>query len=237
MPTTVVLTLDTAAPVVDFTFAEVWPGETFRASYVSDEPLAWAWLELPDGRRVDATILADRVEALVPYDATAGAGRLHVFDDVGNKVVFDVRIEGAVPPTEVPTPVGGWPQPRAGVAPRRHRYDTRLSVRTTYQQSQRGITSTSRVRLAWRYEIRREDPAPGPTPPRRRPSPPGPAPPPSPPPPQRLATTSRIRVTSTYKSQQSWRLMTTSGVTLKTRMEVRKDESGEVAFLVALGII
>jgi hypothetical protein len=237
VPTTVLLTLDTTPPVAVVTLSDAWPGGLLRASYTSDEPIVWAWLELPDGSRVEATVLEDRIEVAIPYDATAGTAHLHYFDDVGNEAIEDVQILGAAPATEVPPSVGGLPGRRARVVPRRHRWHTQIVLRSSYATRQTVFT-TSRSTVRTQYRVTETSPAPAPTPP----SPPSPTPrpaptPPAPPPPQTLSFTTTLRVQSTYKMTQPWSLQTTSRAVIHSSFTIQRDDSGEIAFLVALGIV
>jgi hypothetical protein len=100
------LTLDTRAPVVTWgAVGGATAGELLEVLYTTDEPLAFAKLWLPDGRKLDMTIEADRLSVLLPADTPNGVSWIHASDDVLNEAPRQaVNIAGViiVPPPEPP---------------------------------------------------------------------------------------------------------------------------------------
>lgn len=107
------LALDTRAPVVTWgAVGGATAGELLEVLYTTDETLAFAKLWLPDGRKLDMTIEADRLSVLLPADTPNGVSWIHVSDDVLNEAPRQaVNIAGTivVPPPEPPS-LPGVPQ-------------------------------------------------------------------------------------------------------------------------------
>lgn len=138
------LTLDTHAPVVQWGEPTgTTAGELLRVPYTLNEPgVESATLTLADGRALAMSVLAGRLEVLLPPDAPDGivTVRASLVDDVGNwaqAVPLSFPIGGTivVPPTE-PPPVPSRP---AGLKPRPRKF----------------VSSRSRLRTSCPAEVRR----------------------------------------------------------------------------------
>lgn len=108
------LTLDTRAPAVTWDEPTgTTAGELLQLPYVSDEAIEDAWLILNGGQRLELTVLADRLEVLLPPDAQNGAATVHFRDDVWNEGTHTVLLTGVVvAPEETPgVPRGPGPSP------------------------------------------------------------------------------------------------------------------------------
>jgi len=107
-----ILTLDTTPPAV------VWgavggnaAGQLMQVAYtVGAEPIDSAEVILADNRHITGTVLADRLEFLLPYDAPDGAATVFAYDDVLNGASLVVNIGGVVS-TRVPQTYS-MPRPR-----------------------------------------------------------------------------------------------------------------------------
>lgn len=119
MPGSLLLTLDTTAPVV--TWGPVDGADAsldLTVLYTVDEPgIDHAEIELLDDRVLPMVVAADRLTVTLPDDAPQGAAtiRAYVIDAVDNAAVrtLVIGVGGVLPPpppTEV-TPTGGMPQP------------------------------------------------------------------------------------------------------------------------------
>lgn len=140
------LTLDTRAPVVTWgAVGGATAGELLDVRYETDEPLALAQLWLPDGRKLDMEIAADRLTLLLPADAPDGVSWIHVYDDVLNPVPRQaVNIAGViVVPPEEPPAFGPGPRSRRGSF-HPDRVETRI-VRSRSRGVARSRTRTSRT--------------------------------------------------------------------------------------------
>jgi hypothetical protein len=125
------LTLDTRAPVVTWgAVGGATAGELLEVLYTTDEPLAFAKLWLPDGRKLDMTIEADRLSVLLPADTPNGVSWIHASDDVLNEAPRQaVNIAGViiVPPPEPPQVPGPPQRARPSIHPDRVETRTRRS--------------------------------------------------------------------------------------------------------------
>jgi hypothetical protein len=150
-----VITLDTHAPEVTWgTPVGTTAGELLQVAYTLDEPeLLDATLTLIDGRVLVLSVYADRLELVLPADASDGPAtvRARVRDDVGNEAIRElvIVITGVpyVPPQTPPTPARpGWPQPRRRREQREHVVQVRSRVRAR-SSARVGATRRSRERL------------------------------------------------------------------------------------------
>lgn len=148
MPANFKLVLDTAAPRVEWGYQQrVTAGEVLRVAYTTDEPIAAAWLELPDGRKLAMTVERYELSVLLPPDAAVGVAAVIVSDDVGNETRYPavVLVAGVVvtPPLDSPptAPFRGRP----ARTPERRRIATR-SVLTA--RSVERVRGTSKPRQA-----------------------------------------------------------------------------------------
>lgn len=150
MSASVLLTLDTQAPVVTWGAISGTHGdETLHVAYTLDEPaLDAAALHLSDSRVLAMDLHDGYLTVELPFDTPDGPAiiRAHVIDDVGNEAEWTLTISlGAAvgPPVSAPAPtVGGMPQ-----APARLRHV--VSVRS-------GLRARTRARL--RASSARRDP-------------------------------------------------------------------------------
>lgn len=144
------LTLDTSAPVVTWgAVGGATAGELLDVRYETDEPLALAQLWLPDGRRLDMEVQADRLTVLLPADAPDGVSWIHAYDDVLNPTPRQaVNIAGVivVPPDEPPA-LG--PGPRA-----RGSHPERVETRVVRSRSRAVATSRTRTSSTTRTRSR-----------------------------------------------------------------------------------
>jgi hypothetical protein len=115
------IVVDLTAPQVTWgTVAGTNAGELLQAAYMLDEPEAvGAELVLADGRHLAMTVLAGRVEVLLPPDTPDGEAiiKLGTRDDVDNVAVFQRAVQlhsvmvpidtGGPTSTGAPTPTGG----------------------------------------------------------------------------------------------------------------------------------
>jgi hypothetical protein len=158
------LRLDTHAPQLTWgAIAGTHAGELLRVAYSLDEPrVDSATLRLPDGRQVAMLVRADRLEALVPYDAPTGRARItaRLLDDVGNQATAELALDvaGGVGPAPAPTalprvqPSPGRSRPEAPTPEREVRVRTRAvassSSRVTARREGRTtVTGSSRARV------------------------------------------------------------------------------------------
>jgi hypothetical protein len=150
-----VITLDTHAPEVTWgTPVGTTAGELLQVAYTLDEPeLLDATLTLIDGRVLVLSVYADRLELVLPADASDGPAtvRARVRDDVANEAIRElvVVITGVpyVPPQTPPTPARpGWPVPRRPREQREHVVQVRSRVRAR-SSARVGATRRSRERL------------------------------------------------------------------------------------------
>lgn len=171
MPTTFVLTLDTAAPVVTWGgTGGTTAGELLVVGYSINEPQGTAArVKLADNRSLAATVFSNRIEVLLPADTPAGLAtvELDVADDVGNAATrtTTVLLSGApappsAPPVEYPAPMPGVPgirpRPRRP-APQRHETRTRIASRSTSRAragSLAGEPSQVRTRVSTYVRVR-----------------------------------------------------------------------------------
>jgi hypothetical protein len=116
-----VLTLDTAGPVVQWgTATGRAAGERLALPYTSNESIARAVLHLAGGRDLELTVGPSTLSVDLPRDIQDGSADVSVFDDLGNRTrsVAVVILTGGVV-TPPPVIVGGgsgvaWPRkPRA----------------------------------------------------------------------------------------------------------------------------
>lgn len=162
--------LDTTAPVVTWGPVDgADADQDFEILYTVDEPeLVSAELQLPDGRVLEMTVLADRLAVHLPADSPRGLGTVSAFvrDELGNTATrtTTVALDGVIPvePPTVPTG-GGFPlAPARRPAVEIRRWRTRAATGSRYNvavavpgvrtraetRSRYRVVETSRVRLS-----------------------------------------------------------------------------------------
>lgn len=140
------LTLDTHAPVLTWgVVAGTNAGELLQVAYTVDEPgVDSAVLELQDGRVLAMSVLPDRLEVLLPYDApprgTITAVAVDAVDNLAS-YTLDVALVGGVgaPPTPI-ADRGNAPMPTGPSRRTSERQERRIDSRSRARSS-----STTRV--------------------------------------------------------------------------------------------
>jgi hypothetical protein len=126
---------------------------TVLYSLVGTPGVAWAELELMDGRVLSMTVASDRLTVLLPSDAPEGAATVRAYfrDDQFESLV--TTISGVLPPAPEPTPTGGgMPQFVREPEPFVVRFHSSLTVRASYRQR---VSHTERptVQVRVRYTL------------------------------------------------------------------------------------
>jgi hypothetical protein len=144
----VTITLDTTAPTVTWgAQTGTTAGELLQLSYISDEPIAAAQLQLAGGRVLQLQVDPSILSVGLPFDVTDGPASVRVVDDVGNARTYPaiVVIHGTIVVVPEPTAL-----PRAGAPPRRvDRPRSRVIRRHVALEA----STTSRVRARARRHI------------------------------------------------------------------------------------
>lgn len=222
------ITLDTTPPAVSFGEPSgTNAGDFFSIPYLLDEPEAiTAQLRLADNTVLALEVGEDTLSVLLPVDTVNGNARISVRDDVGNPATKIVFISGVIPPPPPQSglPAGGMPR---RPAPRKVEVRSEIHLRSEFlTHVPRRLATQSRISISSTATITRVAPVPAPRP---EPTPP--------PPPKRLKIATRVTVATSFTSRQPARLAITSSTHLRARYTTERDDGGEVARLVALGII
>jgi hypothetical protein len=136
----VVITLDTTPPAVVFGNVSGVAGETYTVPYTTVEPVAFTYVILGDGRRIDGIRTSTQLIFELPEDTPDGLLTIYAADDVGNPATATRPVSGVVtaPVTVIPR-VGGLPG-----APEIKRSHGGGRSRSRYGV---GVAASSRVRV------------------------------------------------------------------------------------------